>query len=311
VASCGAQTCLELKPRLLFAPHPGGGVAVLASLTAPATEVLVGAGERVEKGQPLTRIEAMKMDLGLNSPVEGRVEQFLCRPGEVVQARSLLSTTAPKRDSLKCRELSRAGGLCMNDTRGWDTIAAAIAGIYGGREPDFHFGVVQSWNEGGNDPLDGISVYRTDDYWHFVSFGLSELYEKESPYPEVSGYGFEMTWRLRRDAAESEPPTWPMQLMQRIARFVIEKRHPFVANTFINLKSPLGGQETRLSGVVFVPDPQLPEKLSSPNGKFSMLQLIGVTAEELDSVEGDDCSELVGRLRSRDPLLVTDLRRSA
>ena len=31
---------------------------------------------------------------------------------------------------------------------------------------------------GGTNPLNGISVYDGGDYWHVVSFGLTEIYEK-------------------------------------------------------------------------------------------------------------------------------------
>ena len=52
---------------------------------------------------------------------------------------------------------------------------------------------------GGNDPLDGISVYTAKEpieHWHFVTYGFSELYEKETGDPENSGFGFELTFRL-------------------------------------------------------------------------------------------------------------------
>ena len=38
------------------------------------------------------------------------------------------------------------------------------------------------------EPLDGISVYNGGDYFHFVTYGLSELYEKQNGNPERSGY---------------------------------------------------------------------------------------------------------------------------
>ena len=50
---------------------------------------------------------------------------------------------------------------------------------------------------GGPDPLDGISVYDAGDFWHFVSYGLSELYTKECEDPEYSGYGIELTFKLK------------------------------------------------------------------------------------------------------------------
>ena len=46
----------------------------------------------------------------------------------------------------------------------------------------------------------GISIYRAEDppHWHFVTYGFSELYSKESDDPAVSGWGFELTFRLVR-----------------------------------------------------------------------------------------------------------------
>ena len=57
-----------------------------------------------------------------------------------------------------------------------------------------------SWRLGGKDPLDGISVYDGGDYFHFVTFGFSELYEKESKDYEYSGYGFELTLKLKKSS---------------------------------------------------------------------------------------------------------------
>lgn len=57
---------------------------------------------------------------------------------------------------------------------------------------------------GGKDPLDGISVYDGGDYWHFVTYGLSELYDKESNVKEISGYGMEFTFKLKKDSCEND-----------------------------------------------------------------------------------------------------------
>ena len=37
---------------------------------------------------------------------------------------------------------------------------------------------VEAHRADGNDPLDGISIYDGGDFWHFVTFGFSDLYEK-------------------------------------------------------------------------------------------------------------------------------------
>ena len=37
-----------------------------------------------------------------------------------------------------------------------------------------------------------------------------------------SGFGFELTFRLRREPGEIAPPTWPAALLQALARYVFQ-----------------------------------------------------------------------------------------
>lgn len=37
-----------------------------------------------------------------------------------------------------------------------------------------------------------------------------------------SGFGFELTFRLKREPGETNPPTWPATLMQALARYVFQ-----------------------------------------------------------------------------------------
>ena len=90
-----------------------------------------------------------------------------------------------------------------NNMLGWDAITEECERKYKGQNPQ-HFGTLIKWNFGGNDPLDGISVYDGGDYFHFVTYGLSELYEKESENKDISGYGMEFTFKLKKDNYENE-----------------------------------------------------------------------------------------------------------
>lgn len=84
------------------------------------------------------------------------------------------------------------------NSSGWDAIEAEFLRVYPGQTEPKHYGTLIKWWLGGNDPLDGISIYDGGDYWHFVTFGLSDLYEKETEDPEWSGYGFELTLKLKK-----------------------------------------------------------------------------------------------------------------
>ena len=87
---------------------------------------------------------------------------------------------------------------------GWDFITQEAERIYIGQTDPKHYGALIKWRLGGPDPLDGISIYDGGDYWHFVTYGLSELYEKESDNKEWSGYGMEFTFKLKKDNYENE-----------------------------------------------------------------------------------------------------------
>lgn len=74
--------------------------------------------------------------------------------------------------------------------------------------------VVKYWL-GGPDPLDYISMYANagqpesgvSPHWHYVTFGLSDLHgdgrvHDFSGVDGPSGYGFELTFRLKREAGK-------------------------------------------------------------------------------------------------------------
>ena len=85
------------------------------------------------------------------------------------------------------------------NTSGWDAIEKRCHEVYPDQLKPKHYGTIISWALGGNDPLEGISIYDGGDYWHFVTYGLSELYEKVSKNKELSGYGMEFTLNLKKD----------------------------------------------------------------------------------------------------------------
>src|SRR5262245_32119797 len=107
-------------------------------------------------------------------------------------------------------------------TSGWDAISAVLERLYPGQEPK-HYGTLISAALGGKDPLQGISIYKSltpQPHFHYVTYGFTELYEKESEDPNVSGFGFELTFRLACAADAEEPPVWPLNFLQNIARYV-------------------------------------------------------------------------------------------
>ena len=199
---------------------------------------------------------------------------------------------------------------------GWESIDAALAKVYGDREPDRHFAATPHFAAGGGNPLDGISIYRREDHLHYVSYGMSELYyAEETLETELSGWGFEFTFRLSRDAevdAEQDGlPGWPAELMQNLARYVHESGRWFEPGHHLNARGPIkAGADTAIWAIMFIQDPEL-GLIDTPHGSVEFLQLVGLTMDEYQDLASNqtDTGTLIDRLRAIDKLLATSMSR--
>jgi 3-methylcrotonyl-CoA carboxylase alpha subunit len=64
-------------------PHAHGSLT--APMPATVIEIKVAPGDTVSRGDILIVLEAMKMELPVRAPGEGRVTAIHCRPGQLVQ----------------------------------------------------------------------------------------------------------------------------------------------------------------------------------------------------------------------------------
>jgi hypothetical protein len=194
---------------------------------------------------------------------------------------------------------------------GWDAIDANLDRLYPGVEPR-HLGTVMRWSTGGPDPLDGISIYLRPDHWHLISYGMSELYQKESADPARSGWGFEFTIRVARAADDDSDPIWAVNLLQNLARYVFQSGNTFGAGHHIDLNGPinLDRPDTRIRAVAFITDPEL-DIIDTPNGRLEFLQLVGITTDEYEACKSWDTAKVLKLVAARVPTLVTDLDRGS
>uniref|UniRef100_A0A8C9V4I6 PDZ domain containing 7a n=1 Tax=Scleropages formosus TaxID=113540 RepID=A0A8C9V4I6_SCLFO len=184
--------------------------------------------------------------------------------------------------------------------------------------------IVKYWL-GGPDPLDYISMYRNlgcpaqeiQEHWHYVSFGLSDLYGDNRVHEFTgpdgpSGFGFELTFRLKREPDETAPPTWPAELMQGLARYVFQSENTFCSGDHISWHSPLDNSESRIQHMLLTEDPQL-QPVQTPFGLVTFLQIVGVCTEELQAAQQWNGQGVLDLLRSvhmaGGPWLITDMRR--
>ncbi|VEL11929.1 unnamed protein product [Protopolystoma xenopodis] len=147
-----------------------------------------------------------------------------------------------------------------------------------------------------------------------------------------SGFGFELTFRLRRDPSDLSPPTWPASLLQSLARYVFRANAQLRPGDHIPWHSPLdrpphlnsqqhiqsgsgANNETKsvklscdkeavvgtskpssIRHMLVVRDPQL-KKIITPYGYVEFLQIVGLMDDELQLVQRWTGLRLAGLLR--------------
>ncbi|MDR0271413.1 suppressor of fused domain protein [Paenibacillus sp.] len=199
------------------------------------------------------------------------------------------------------------------NTSGWDAIDQELSRIYGEQEPK-HYGTILPYSLGGQDPLDGISAYKSDTpvpHWHFVTYGFSELYEKESENADYSGYGFELTLRLTRSKEEEEPPAWALNLLQNMGRYVFNSGNVFRSGDYLDANGPICLEaDTLLTALAFTSDPELPT-IDTPNGRMEFIQMVGITHDELEAMQIWNTLGVLKTGLGQIPGYVTDLSRDS
>lgn len=170
---------------------------------------------------------------------------------------------------------------------GWDAITACFEQLYPGQINPQHYGTLISYRLGGNDPLDGISIYDGGDFWHFVTYGFSDLYEKHlEDDPEWSGAGFELTVKLKKlpwiDESEIQNIAG---VLQSLARYAFSSQRGFRLYEYIWTKQTNGfdlNGRSKLTGFATAPDEA--GIIKTPNGKVEFICVVGLTDKELRSI---------------------------
>ena len=169
---------------------------------------------------------------------------------------------------------------------GFNAIENHFAKLYPKEVNPKHFCPVVAWRFGGNDPLDEIDIYNGDEYYHFVTFGLSELYEKENKIKDVSGYGMEFTLKLKKDKTINDDTLKDIcEIIQDIARITFTEGELFNKYEYLDFGDNLFN--SNICGFITVPDP-LAKSINTKNGKVDFILLVGVTKEELKLLREKD-----------------------
>lgn len=151
--------------------------------------------------------------------------------------------------------------------------------------------------------LAGVSAHQVggeEPHWLYVSYGLTELWEKHlESDPVWSGWGYELTMRV----AGEEAPEWPFQLLEQVARSVRLAGVVLRAGQRVALDaSP--AELPGLAGLAFRDDPEL-AVLETLNGRVRFLQAVALSAGELSAAEMVGSEPVLEQLSGDNPLLVT------
>ena len=173
------------------------------------------------------------------------------------------------------------------ETSGWDAITRAFEKLYPEQTDPLHYAPIISWRLGGEDPLDGISVYDGGEYYHFVTYGLSELYDKESEDCDYSGYGFELTLKLKKSSLKNkeEELNCICGILQTLGRITFENGDIFQPFEYIYTGQKTGMDSKSISNITgFVTVPDEVGEINTPNGLLQFVQLVGMTDAELKAI---------------------------
>ena len=191
---------------------------------------------------------------------------------------------------------------------GRDAIDAAFAELYPGQNARHwsHNGVMRMHDlqNPPENPFDSVSIYDGGSFWHYVSFGLSDLYARESE-DEWSGFGFELTFRLAK-SEEAEPPLWPINVMGSLGRAVFAGSS-FAPGHSVNMMKPLDGprSESAVTAVLLTKDPGLEQVRETPHGKLAFLLIVGVEDSVRQRALADGTENVLTEMRKHNPHLTT------
>jgi Suppressor of fused protein (SUFU) len=188
---------------------------------------------------------------------------------------------------------------------GWAAIEKAFAALYPGSPPKWweHNGVhaMHDLNNPPENPLEAVALYDAGPFWHFVSFGLSDLFGAR-PNEEWSGFGYEFTFRLAKDE-NPLPSLGPVDILVSLAKAAYKGANFAPGHTIKT--GPLDGRaETPLTALVITTDPAL-ELIETPNGKVALLLLVGVEGTVRERPLSVGVDSVLAELRASNPELMT------
>ena len=176
---------------------------------------------------------------------------------------------------------------------GWAFVESVFADLYPGQTPRHAALPIAPSREllRGRAAVEGTHVYDAGRAWHYVTLGLTDLYDQSDASIGPNAIRCELSMRVgKRDS--TEPPLWPVAFLGKIASHVRQGAVLSQAVAFRTGAIAGAPSDAALEGVVALRDPEI-EPRPGPFGKVGVILLVGVTGRELDQMKNGGAAKLV------------------
>ncbi len=186
-----------------------------------------------------------------------------------------------------------SGGHVVPVHAGWAFIEGLFAELYPGQTPKHAASPIAPRPELrlGRASVEGTHVYDAGQAWHYVTLGLTDLYDQSDASVGPNGIRCELSMRVaKRDSGE--PPLWPVAFLAKIASHV--SQGAVLAHGVSFRTGPIAGApaDAGFEGAVALLDPAITPR-PGPFGKVGVILLVGLTGRQLDESKQDGSGKVV------------------
>jgi hypothetical protein len=176
---------------------------------------------------------------------------------------------------------------------GWAFIEALFAELYPGQRPK-HAVLPAAPQRGprfGRSSVEGADVYDAGQAWHYVTLGLTDLYDQSDASVGPNGVRCELSMRVAKRGS-TEPPLWPVAFLRKIASHMSQGSVLARAVAFRTGPLPGAPADAGFEGAVALVDTGIKLR-PGPFGKVGVILLVGVTGPQLDEIGRGGAAKLI------------------
>jgi hypothetical protein len=189
-----------------------------------------------------------------------------------------------------------AADLGVRIPAGWAFIESLFGGLYPGQIPRHAVLPLAPQRDLllGRAAVEGAHVYDAGRAWHYVTLGLTDLYDQSDASIGPNGIRCELSMRVAK-VGSGEPPLWPVAFLGKIAGHVSQSS--VLAQAIAFRTGPIAGApiDSGIEGAVALLDPAI-EPQSGPFGKVGVILLVGLTDRQLDRIKDGGSAQLIAEI---------------